>query len=83
MFRCMHRTNLYLTPEQEKALDARARSAGVSRSALVRSIIDQELARPVGELDPDLEATFRLMADGYDTAVAGLFDADPDLRIET
>ena len=33
MVRCMHRTNLYLTHEQERALDARAQAMGMSRSA--------------------------------------------------
>lgn len=78
---CIHRTNLYLTHEQETALDARARAAGVSRSALVRAIIDQELARPA-PVSPEAEETFRRMADRYDEAVRGLFDDDPDLRIE-
>jgi hypothetical protein len=77
----MHRTNLYLTPEQERDLDARARATGVSRSALVRSIIDRELAR-LGPVEPDAEAALRLVADGYQEAVAGLFDDDPDLRID-
>ena len=77
----MHRTNLYLTDEQEKALDARARAAGVSRSALVRSIIDRELARslPLGD---DVVAALRDLADGYHEATQGLFDDDPDLRID-
>ncbi|MHB1854713.1 MAG: ribbon-helix-helix domain-containing protein [Acidimicrobiales bacterium] len=77
----MHRTNLYLTPEQEKALDARARDAGVSRSALVRAIIDQELSRPRIP-DSELEELFGTFADSYQRAVAGLFDDDPDLRID-
>ena len=79
----MHRTNLYLTPEQERALDARARAAGISRSALVRSIIDQELSRSEPELDHGVEQTFRLLADDYHRAIDGLFDEDPDLRIDT
>ena len=77
----MHRTNLYLTQEQEEALDARARAAGVSRSSLVRSIIDRELARPplLGE---DAERALGLLADHYAKACDGLFDDDPDLRID-
>ena len=76
----MHRTNLYLTRQQEEALDARARAAGVSRSALVRSIIDRELARPGPALGQEVEATLLSWADGYHVAVNGLFDEDPDLR---
>jgi len=39
----MHRTNIYLTAEEEAALDARARIEGVSRSKVLRDIIDGEL----------------------------------------
>lgn len=77
----MHRTNLYLTPEQERELDARSRAAGVSRSALVRSIIDQELSRP-STPDGEVEEALGVLADEYHRAVDGLFDDDPDLRID-
>lgn len=77
----MHRTTLYLTAEQEEKLDARARAAGMSRSALVRAIIDQELSRPQG-IDADLELLFGQLADGYERATSGLFDDDADLRID-
>ncbi|CAN5203175.1 hypothetical protein BH20ACT3_BH20ACT3_00900 [soil metagenome] len=78
----MHRTNVYLTEEQQRALDARAQVEGTTRSAILRSILDRELAggpRP----DAGLEAAFGALADGYDTLSAGLFDDDPDLRIDT
>ena len=77
----MHRTNLYLTEEQERELDARARSERISRSELVRRILDRELARPKIP-DPELEAAFGSMADSYHEAVGDLFDDDPDLRVE-
>ena len=77
----MHRTNLYLTNEQEEALDARARAAGVSRSSLVRSIIDRELARPPA-LGEDAERALGLLAEHYVQASERLFDDDPDLRID-
>jgi predicted DNA-binding transcriptional regulator AlpA len=77
----MHRTNLYLTDEQERALDARAQAAGISRSALVRSIIDRELSKPV-PLGGDVEASLRMVADEYHQLIDGLFDDDPDLRID-
>jgi hypothetical protein len=77
----MHRTNLYLTDEQERALDARARAAGLSRSALVRSIIDRELARPL-LLDEETDEALRLLGERYHEMIEGLFDDDPDLRIE-
>jgi len=77
----MHRTNLYLTEAQERALDARARAVGVSRSELVRSIIDRELVR-LQPPDTEVETTLRSLAEGYHQAVEGLFDDDPDLRID-
>lgn len=77
----MHRTNLYLTEEQEKALDARARAEGVSRSALVRGIIDRELARAALP-DGETEAALLAVAARYHQAIDGLFDDEPDLRID-
>ncbi|MBV9659575.1 MAG: ribbon-helix-helix protein, CopG family [Acidimicrobiales bacterium] len=77
----MHRTNLYLTDEQERALDARARAEGVSRSALVRSIIDRELAMTPA-IDVEMEKLFGELADVYHESTNGMFDADADLRIE-
>lgn len=78
----MHRTNLYLTEEQEQGLDARARLAGISRSELVRRLVDQELVRPTA-WDAETEERFRLLAEAYPSAIDGLFDDDADLRIES
>ena len=78
----MHRTNLYLTPDQERALDTRASAAGMSRSALVRRIIDEALS-PVDSPDVAAEEAFGRLADAYHDVVGRLFDDDPDLRIET
>lgn len=79
---CMHRTNLYLSDEQERALDVRAKAAGISRSAYVRQMIDRELADDL-VLDGELEVALGLVADRYHDMVEGLFDADPDLRIDS
>lgn len=79
---CMHRTNIYLSEAQERALDARARVAGTSRSAVLREILDASLADP-GPADDELQTAFAALADSYDDLVAGLFDDDPDLRIDT
>ena len=77
----MHRTNLYLTEEQERALDARARAMGMSRSAVVRKILDDELTRPVLD-DPTVQGALAEVFDSYPALVDGLFDDDPDLRID-
>ena len=39
----MHRTNVYLTEQQEAALDAWARALDVSRSQVLRAILDEVL----------------------------------------
>jgi hypothetical protein len=80
MVRCMRRTNIYLTEEQQRALDARARVAGTTRSAVLRAILDSELEQPTAA-DDLLQAQFAALAAHYDELVDGLFDDDPDLRI--
>ncbi|MGI8937491.1 MAG: CopG family transcriptional regulator [Iamia sp.] len=77
----MHRTNIYLTEEQERALDERARRGGTTRSAIVRDIIDRDLGRD-GVLTEEVKAGFAELAERYDELTDGMFDDDPDLRIE-
>jgi hypothetical protein len=77
----MQRTNIYLTEDQQRALDQRARQAGTNRSAVLREILDAELAEPAPP-DAHLRAQFAALADQHDQLVAGLFDDDPDLRID-
>jgi metal-responsive CopG/Arc/MetJ family transcriptional regulator len=77
----MHRTNLYLTEEQERQLDARAKAGNVSRSAYVRQIIDRALQEP-GPMSPKTEKRLAELADSYEQIVSRLFDDDPDLRID-
>ena len=74
------RTQIYLTDEQERALDARARAEGKTRSAVLREILDRELMNP--PLDGDIQEAFAALADGYEHLVGDLFDDDPDLCIE-
>ncbi len=81
MLRCMQRTNVYLTEAQQRALAARARVAGTTRSAVLRDILDAGLAEPA-PADDALRRAFATLADGYDDLVSGLFDDDPDLRID-
>ena len=53
----MNRTNIYLTDEQRRRLDARARAEGVSRAELIRSMLDRALDEGGSELlDADLAA---------------------------
>jgi len=55
----VRRTQIYLDDEQEARLDRRARSTGVTRSALIRAAVDAFLARdePSNELDDALSET--------------------------
>lgn len=39
----MQRTNIFLTEEQQRRLDRRAQEEGVSKSSLVRQILDEAL----------------------------------------
>ena len=81
MLRCMQRTNIYLTEAQQRALDARARRAGTTRSAVLRGILDAELGEPE-PVDPQVQAAFAALADRHVELLGGLFDDDPDLRID-
>ncbi|MCZ6663384.1 MAG: ribbon-helix-helix domain-containing protein [Actinobacteria bacterium] len=40
----MQRTNIYLTEEQQKRLQRRAKEEGLSKSSLIRRILDEALA---------------------------------------
>lgn len=42
--RCMQRTNIFLTEEQQRRLDRRAEEEGVTKSSLIRQILDEALA---------------------------------------
>lgn len=77
----MHRTNLYLTEEQERKLDARARASRLTRSAYVRQIIDRALQEPE-PMAREVEIRLAELADCYGEIVSGVFDDDPDLRID-
>ena len=79
MLRCMHRTNIYLTEEQDRVLRARAAADGTTKSAVIREILDRDLGP---SNDDDLRADFAELADNYPAMIEGLFDGDPDLRIE-
>lgn len=79
--RGVRRTSVYLTEAQQRTLDQRARRAGTNRSEVLREILDAALAHPASS-DDQLQAQFAALADRHDRLVAGLFDADPDLRID-
>ena len=81
MIRCIQRTNVYLTEDQTRYLQARADAAGTNRSAVLRNIIDDAAARPV-VLDDEVKRAFAALADEYADVAARLFDNDPDLGVD-
>jgi hypothetical protein len=77
----MHRTNIYLTDDQERALDARARVEGTTRSGVLRRILDDALAIDAAGGD-EIGQAFRELSESYQSLTAGMFDHDEDLRID-
>jgi len=61
----MQRTNIYLTDEQQKRLHRRAEEQGVSKSGLIRMILDEALAITHASATPQqaIEATSGRWAD--------------------
>ena len=62
----MNRTNIYLDEEQAHSLDEVARAQGISRSSLIRRLIDGKLGDRNGDLESDLsaiEASFGVLTD--------------------
>jgi hypothetical protein len=63
ILRCMSatRTQIYLTQEQRKKLDARARREDTTLAQLIREAVDRYLENEVGEPDAVLTATFGIL----------------------
>ena len=78
MLRCMQRTNIYLSDEEQAALDARAEIERSTRSDVVRTILDRELG--LSNVDPELEQAFADLAPMIAERARTLAKADPDLR---
>lgn len=76
----MHRTNVYLTLEEEAALDARARAEGVTRSQVLRDIIDVALDLGSNENGDAADAFLRERAGEIAAHARRLAQRDPDLR---
>lgn len=75
----VHRTNIYLSEVEVRALDARAAVEGRTRSEIVRRIIDRELNLEAEEAELD-ELLLELA--GEAAALARRLSAeDPDLSV--
>lgn len=63
---CMHRTNIYLDEEQCAALDAMAADRSISRSELIRELVEAGVHQKPSDLEADLAAideSFGALAD--------------------
>lgn len=59
MLRCMQqRTQIYLTDEQRRRIDARMRRDGVSLASIVREALELYLAHGPGDVEQALDRTF-------------------------
>jgi hypothetical protein len=65
----MHRTNSYFEDRQLKALDAMARAEGVSRSDVLRRLVDNAITGDDTRLETDLAAIRESFAGAPDLAV--------------
>lgn len=61
----MQRTNIFLTEEQQRRLDRRAREQGVSKSGVIRMILDEALAITQASAKPEhvIKATSGIWSD--------------------
>lgn len=61
----MQRTNIFLTDEQQRRLDRRAKERGISKSELIRQILDEALAITQASTTPAqaIEATSGIWSD--------------------
>lgn len=76
----VHRTNIYLSAEEQAALDARAAIEGSSRSVVLRSIVDDALN--LAEGDDVIDAALADEAIAIADTARRLSVDDPDLRID-
>ena len=68
----MERTNLYLTKEQQRRLASRAKAEGVTKSFIVRRILDEALAItvPTPSVQKALAESFGIWSDRSETQLA-------------
>jgi len=64
----MQRTNIFLTEEQQRRLDRRAQEEGVTKSSLIRQILDEALAIKRASISAEdaINATSGIWADRDD-----------------
>lgn len=80
----MQRTNIYLSDEQQRALRARARTDGVSKSEIIRRLLDDALGlnEPAGDRIAAVTATAGMWSDRSDDELESAFRWRSDDRLE-
>jgi hypothetical protein len=70
----MQRTNIFLTDEQQRRLDRRAKEQGVSKSGLIRMILDEALDITQASAPPEqaIEATSGIWSDRDNAELDGV-----------
>jgi metal-responsive CopG/Arc/MetJ family transcriptional regulator len=70
----MQRTNIFLTEEQQRRLDRRAEEEGVTKSSLIRQILDEALAirQTSASTDSVIRATSGIWADRDEAELSDL-----------
>ncbi|MEX1124278.1 MAG: CopG family transcriptional regulator [Acidimicrobiia bacterium] len=65
----MERTNIYLTEEQQRRLSRRAKAEGVTKSTIVRQILDEALAIsvPLPSAENAVAESFGIWSDRSET----------------
>lgn len=74
----VRRTNIYLTPVEQAALDARAAVEGSSRSEVLRALVDRELNLET-EASDEVDAALAELASELAERSRQLSAEDPDL----
>jgi regulator of protease activity HflC (stomatin/prohibitin superfamily) len=73
----VRRTNIYLSEDEQAALDARATAEGSTRSDVLRAIVDRELNL---DEEPEVDAALADLASDIARQARSLSARDPDLR---
>jgi hypothetical protein len=70
----MQRTNIFLTDEQQRRLDRRAKEQGISKSGLIRMILDEALAITQASVTPEqaIKATSGIWSDRDNAELDGV-----------
>ena len=80
----MERTNIYLTREQQIRLYERAKEQGVSKSEVIRQLLDGALGitRAAPEVEKVLRASFGLWADRSDEEIEEILSWRREVPLE-